>query len=195
MGREATCIAHWQGQSGPVRLHLDSNAFDLKGEIRLSIPRAAIADPKAEAGRLTLTADGEPLLLVMPQADAARWCAALLKPIPSLAQKLGISPDTPAWLVGEPDDPALRAALAPGPAATPGSAALLVAIVNAVADLEPACTLAGARPVWIVTGKGKHATVRETDLRACLRDAGFGDSKSCAVSDTLTATRWQRRKV
>jgi hypothetical protein len=79
-------------------------------------------------------------------------------------------------------------------AATAGSAALLVAIVNTVADLEPACALAGARPVWIVTGKGKHATVRETDLRLWLREAGFGDSKSCAVSDELTATRWRRRR-
>jgi hypothetical protein len=194
MGREAPAIAHWQGRSGAVHLHLDSNAFDLKGDIRLSIPRAAIADPKVEDDRLTLTANGEPLVLEMPEADAARWCAALLKPVPSLAQKLGIGPDTPAWLVGETDDPALRASLAQGPAVTPGSATLLVAIVNAVADLEPPCKLAGGRPVWILTGKGRHATVRETDLRAWLRGAGFGDSKSCAVSETLTATRWQRRK-
>jgi hypothetical protein len=36
--------------------------------------------------------------------------------------------------------------------------------------------------------------VRESELRAWLKEAGFGDSKSCAVSETLTATRWQRRK-
>lgn len=194
MGRDATAIAHWQGHSGPVRLHLDSNAFDLKGAIRLSIPRSAIADPRAEAGRLTLTANGTPLAIDLPEAEAARWCAALRKPVPSLAQKLGIGPDTPAFLVGETEDAALKAALAQGRAATPEEAVLLLSVVRNVADLEPACTLAGARPVWVITGKGKRATVRESDLRAWLRDAGFGDSKSCAVSETLTATRWQMRK-
>jgi hypothetical protein len=194
MGLEATAIAHWQGQSGPVRLHLDSTAFDLKGAIRLSIPRAAIADPRAEAGRLTLTAHGEPLAIDLPEADAARWCAALLKPVPTLAQKLGIGPEAPACLVGETDDTTLLTALEAARAATPDDARILIAIVHAVADLEPAATLAGPRPVWIVTGKGRHATVRESDLRTWLRDAGFGDSKSCAVSETLTATRWQRRR-
>lgn len=194
MGREATAIAHWRGETGPVRVHLDSNALDLKGAIRLSIPRAAIADPRAEAGSLTLSANGESLAIDMPEADAARWCAALLKPVPTLTEKLGIAPDTPAFLIGETDDPALHAALSQGRAAMPEDAALLLAIVRGVTDLEPACALAGQRHIWILTGKGKHATVRESDLRAWLREAGFGDSKSCAVSQTLTGTRWQRRK-
>jgi hypothetical protein len=194
MGREAKAIAHWRGVTGPVRLHLDSTAFDLKGAIRLSIPRAAIADPRAEAGRLTLTAQGEPLAIDLSEADAARWCAALLKPVPTLAQKLGIGPDTPAHLVGETNDSALLAALQNARAATPDDAHILIAIVHGVAHLEPTANLAGPRPVWIVTGKGRQATVSETDLRAWLKEAGFGDSKSCAVSETLTATRWQRRK-
>lgn len=42
--------------------------------------------------------------------------------------------------------------------------------------------------------QGRHATVRETDLRAELRALGFADSKSCAVSDRLTATRYAERK-
>ncbi len=194
MGRETTAIAHWQGQSGSVRLHLDSNAFDLKGAIRLSIPRAAIADPRASNGRLTMTANGEQLAIDLPEADAARWCVALLKPVPNLAQKLGIGPQTPAFLFGETDDPTLLTALGNASAAVPEEGQILIAIVRAVADLEAPTTLAGPRPVWIVTGKGKHATVRESDLRAWLREAGFGDSKSCAVSETLTATRWHRRK-
>jgi hypothetical protein len=195
MGRESSCIAHWRGETGAVRLHLDSTAFDLKGAIRLGIPRAAISGPQADGGRLTLTVDGEPLVLEMPEAEAARWCAALLKPVASLAQKLGIGPGAPALLVGETDDAALLAALDGARASASDQAGLLIAIVASVADLEVPAALAGTRPIWIVTGKGKHATVRETDLRAWLREAGFGDSKSCAVSEALTATRWQRRKV
>jgi hypothetical protein len=194
MGRETTCIAHWRGETGPVRLHLDSISFDLKGAIRLTIPRAAIGDPQASNGRLTLTVDGEPLAIDLPEADAVRWCAVLLKPVPTLAQKLGIGPNAPGYLVGGTEDSALLKALEGARVTTPDAAGLLIAIVTAVADLEAPCALAGPRPVWIVTGKGKHATVRESELRAWLKEAGFGDSKSCAVSETLTATRWQRRK-
>jgi hypothetical protein len=193
MGRETHCTAHWQGRTGQVRLHLDSGAFELSGDIRLRIARADLGSATVEGGRLTLSVGGEMLTLELGAADAAKWHAALLKAPPTLAAKLGVSAATPAFLHGDTDDPQLLHALDGATVPNPEDARLVVALVASVADLDAACAVAGSRPLWVVTGKGRHATVRETDLRTELRARGFGDSKSCAVSEQLTATRWQQR--
>ncbi|TPE59566.1 hypothetical protein FJQ54_13900 [Sandaracinobacter neustonicus] len=191
MGQDSNAIAVWRGGRHPVRLHLDSMAFELSGGLKLRIPRAEVGLPRLQDGRLLLTISGEPLEIEL--AEAARWDAALRKPPPSLAQKLGISADKPGCLIGDTDDPALLAAL-DGASAPDTEAALLIALVASVADLAPACARARGRPIWIVTGKGHYATVRESELRTELRALGFADSKSCAVSERLTATRYAERK-
>ena len=193
MGRESNTTAIWRGERHAVRLHLDSSAFELSGGLKLRIARGEIGEPRLQGNRILLSVGDEPLEIELDPAEAARWDAALRKQPPTLAQKLGISADKPAALIGETDDAALLAALE-GASAPEGGAAILIALINAVGDLAPACARAKGRPIWIVTGKGRHATVRETDLRAELRALGFADSKSCAVSDRLTATRYAERK-
>jgi hypothetical protein len=61
------------------------------------------------------------------------------------------------------------------------------------ADLEAALAVARAAPalpLWCVYGKGKHGGIGDAAIRKYLRDHGYIDSKSCAVSDNLTATRY-----
>ena len=90
-------------------------------------------------------------------------------------------------------DADLQAALSGGvsPAAT-----TLLAELNDAAQLDAALqalTDPSLTAFWGVTVKGKASRLPEATLRSRLRDAGFIDTKSCAVSQTRSATRFQRR--
>jgi hypothetical protein len=77
-----------------------------------------------------------------------------------------------------------------------GQAALLLAIVLDEAALEGAAQCAKTYPdkhIWMLYRKGKTAQVNGTQVRTHMRDLGFIDSKSSAVSDQLTATRYRLR--
>jgi hypothetical protein len=120
-----------------------------------------------------------------------------LKTAPSLAEKLGVSAQTPAFLFGTVDDVALMDTVAGARVATPDMAAILITILLDPADLPHASALALANPdkhIWMVHQKGKRAAVGDTTVRSHMRGLGFIDSKSSAVSDQLTKTRYRLRK-
>ena len=195
MGREARGMVTFGGTSGAASLHLDSTELTLRGAVRARIARRDIAEIAAGPGGLTLRAGGELLHVGLPQAEAARWATALATPPPSLADKLGIGPDKPAVVLGTVTDPALAAALQDAVVADPASATVIVASIRSQADL--AAALAAARdtglPLWCIYPKGKAADPGDAAIRALLRAAGLIDSKSCAVSEVLTATRYRLR--
>ena len=49
-------------------------------------------------------------------------------------------------------------------------------------------------PIWMIYPKGKAAQPSDAEIRSHLRGMGLIDTKSCAVSAQLTATRYIRRK-
>jgi hypothetical protein len=197
MGREAEAHCTWRGESGPVKALLESRELILRGAVRTKIARADIRGVTVKGEALHIDVAGELLILELGAAHAARWATAILKPPPSLAGKLGISAATPALLIGEHDDAALTGALAEGAVAQPGDAAMLVAVLGSMADLAAAFAVAEqhpALPIWCVYAKGPKAEPGDSAVRAFMRDAGWMDSKSCAVSDRLTATRYGRKR-
>jgi hypothetical protein len=71
-------------------------------------------------------------------------------------------------------------------------AAMFVACIDGPDDLAAARATQAtspALPVWTIYPKGKNVTFGDTAIRAAMREAGFRDTKVCAVSDRLTATR------
>ncbi len=112
MGREALATVDWQGQTAEVKALLKSQEIILRRAIRPRIPRSEITDVKVEGDRLCLLATGEPLTLTPGATEAGKWAVVLLKPPPSLAEKLGISAQKRAYVTGPLDDEALRSALA-----------------------------------------------------------------------------------
>lgn len=197
MGREAIAVAHWRGEAAEVKALLESTEIILRGDIRARIRRDAIEAVAVEEDALAVTTDGERLILELGEAEAAKWAARLLAPPPTLADKFGLSPSKPAFVLGEAGDNALAAALDGATAADPAQAAMLVAMLASPADLDATLALAVAHPTlptWCVYGKGKAAAVTDAQVRAAFRDAGFVDTKSSAVSDRWTATRYARRK-
>ena len=74
-------------------------------------------------------------------------------------------------------------------------ASLLIACIENDADLVAAQVSAAATrlPLWCVYPKGKAVNPGDGAIRSALRGAGWIDTKTCAVSERLTATRYARR--
>lgn len=198
MGRETVAVCHWGGEVAEVKLHLSNQFLELRGDLRIDIPRGAIQDVQISGLGLQVLTDGPTLVIELGQGDAESWQKALLKAPPTLAEKLGVSAQLPAYVLGAVDDAPLIDALSGATVATPEAAAILVAILLDPADLPRAATFALDHPdkhIWMVHQKGKGAAVGDTTVRGYMRDLGFIDSKTSAVSDQLTTTRYRLRKV
>ena len=196
MGREAVAVCHWQGEIAEAKLHLDAAGLTLRGEIRVDIPRAHMRDVVLVDEGLRVLTNGSELMMEFSAAEAARWRKALLKTPPTLAEKLGISASSPAFVLGNFTDEALEAALAGATVADAADAAILVAVLMEEPALKEASDLASAHPdkhIWTVHRKGKAAVVGDTAIRSHMRGLGFIDSKTSAVSDQLTTTRYRLR--
>lgn len=195
MGREAIGTATWRGATAEVKVLLESQDLILRGGIRARLPRAGISDVVADGERVRVRVNGEPLVLILGEPEAGRWAEALLKAPPTLAEKLGISAATPALVLGVADD-ALRAALAGAETEMVGEASALVAVLHDATDLDAAVAVAETvpdLPVWFVYPKGTSGPIGGETVRARLRERGYIDSKTSAVSDRFTATRYRRR--
>ena len=78
MGREAVAVCHWQGDVAEAKLHLDSKALSLRGEIRVDVPRSDIRDVLLSESGVRVLTNGPELLLEFGSDDAVRWQKALL---------------------------------------------------------------------------------------------------------------------
>ncbi len=197
MGREATTLAHWRGETAEVMALLESTELIVRRAIRLRIPRATITGVRSEQGRLIVDVGADQLVLELGPVEATKWAATLLKPRPTLAHKLGVAADRPAFVVGVVNDPVLAGALDGATVSAPSAATMLIAVLRVLDDLETALRIARSEPtlpVWCVHGKGKHAIVTDAAVRRRVRAAGYIDNKTSAVSEHWTATRYAPRQ-
>ena len=114
-----------------------------------------------------------------------------------LLDKLGVKPDARVALIGGFPDwfrvvVMQRAALiADGPPSDPVDVAFLAA--DSTSELTPLVDLRGRivanGAIWVVSRKGKEATLRDIEVIAAAVDAGLVDNKVVAFSDTHTALR------
>jgi hypothetical protein len=128
---------------------------------------------------------------------AETWSRAIATPPPSLRAKLGLKQDAMAFLVGGCDDAALANAVEGALTDDVAEAAMIIARIEGPDDLT-AARAAQAKcpdlPIWAIYPKGRNIRYGDGAIRAALREAGFRDSKSCAVSERLTATRYNPRR-
>jgi hypothetical protein len=208
MGLESTCLIEIALPSKkPVRVSgkalLESTGIILRGDaaIRRTIPLTAISDARVDGDWLRFTAAGagqiEPaaIALELGATVAAKWLAKFAAPPRTLAQKLGLNADALTYLLGRTDDVALLDAIRSSQAKSISAATLIIAIVTNTPSLQKATTQylsSKAKFIWIVMGKGKLAALPESEVREYLHAQGLRDSKSCSVSDALTATRYGR---
>jgi len=203
MGREATCMCEWNGEMARVKALIEPPELILRGEIRRRLPFSDLRQLRAEGGALRFKYGRDTVTLKLEASTAKRWVKAILTPPPSLAKKLGITPESTVWMIGENDDVALENALAEARrVARKGSgvgADVIVARANTAAELARAFkTTAKATsigvPIWIVYRKGPGHAISESDVRETGLAAGVVDVKVASVSPTLTGLKFVRRK-
>lgn len=194
MGREAIATCEWRGEVAEVKALLEAREIIVRGDIRLKLERASINAITVDDADLVLTVAGERLVLTLGTKEAVKWHAQLLKPLPTLRQKLGVGPTSKALVIGKINDAELANALEGAVAENGRAASVLIAVLHNEAELNAAITLAETMPerhLWCVYGKGKFATITDSAIRSAMRARGFADSKSCGISEHLTATRYR----
>lgn len=193
MGREALIHAEVGGEAGEVRALLESTELILRGSIRRHYLKAAMEHVIVEDVVLRFQSAGETVRLHLGAKTAQSWASAIAKPPPSLRAKLGLTNGARAILIGAVADDILAEAIH-GCLVTDGAQAqMLIALIDGPDDLTDAQKIhAGfpTLPLWTIYPKGRGVTFGDTAIRTALRAAGFRDTKSCAVSDRLTATRY-----
>jgi hypothetical protein len=187
MGREAIARAEVDGHAAEVKALLEARELILRGPIRRRYAKAALQAVRAEGGALRFESGGEAVALHLGEPAAARWAEAIRKPLPSLRDKLDLGGSV--LMIGACDDPALAEALADACTEDAAQARMIVARVDGAADLDRALAVPGRLAIWAVYAKGKSA-FGDSAIRERLRAAGYRDTKACAVSDRLTATRY-----
>ncbi|MGZ6042852.1 MAG: hypothetical protein ACXWKW_11725 [Asticcacaulis sp.] len=182
-----------------VRALLESHALILRGAMKKTLPTGEIANPRVTGDHLLFEHDGTSYTLLLPQGQAVKWVKKLTTAPPSLADKLGVDATRKALVWGQTEDAAVNEALAGATADRPEEASLGIAIVTVAEDLVTAIdSLTDAMPhaaMWVIHPKGARSALPESQVRDHLRALGFIDTKSCAVSDALTAIRFSRRKT
>lgn len=199
MGREAdTLCQRGSAAATPVKALLESRELILRGSLKARWPLEALRAPRVDGDALCFDVpDGETVRLLLGAAEAAKWLAKLRLPPPTLAHKLGLSTAQPAAAFGPvDDDAALAEALNGARTDRLAEATQLIALVRSPAELAQALSVHAGMPqarfVWVVNEKGTASPFGENAIRAAMRALGYRDSKTCAVSATLSATRYGR---
>lgn len=195
MGREAQGQIGFQGKAGPGKLLLESDALILRGAAPGRIARDEVTGFAVQGDDLVIQTRQGDVVAALGAKEAAAWVRALAKPVPGLAEKLGISAARPVCVLGPLTDDLLMAAVADLTMPANGTTLFLAELPDAAA-FEAALAVLARHPdaaFWGVTVKGRSA-FPEAQLRAQMRGLGYVDSKSCAVSDRMTATRYAQRR-
>lgn len=192
MGREAFVEAAYAGRSGKAKALLEAEGILLRRPLGLTIARGSIRALTVDGGDLVGQAEQGPFRLGLGAGEALKWKAMLEKPLPTLAEKMGLSPGMAVWTFGVLDGAELGEALAGAERVVPDLAAQGIARVEGPGAMEAVAAVAPS-PVWIIHGKGRATAFGDTAVRTAMRAEGWIDVKSCAVSESLSATRYRRR--
>jgi len=197
MGKDVQTTGSFADGSDSGRLQYEGVKLLFRGAQRRVWDAEALKGVRAEGGDLVL-ADGARFSLGDKQAAA--WADAIANPKGRL-DKIGVKPGMRTAVIGVADD-TFTAELAER-GAQPVNELLGLDLLFYAADsaeelakvggLIPALAEGGA--LWIVSRKGKAATVKDVEVMAAAKAAGLVDNKVVGFSPTLTALRFTRRKT
>jgi hypothetical protein len=193
LGLEALCPFHYRGRSVEGKAHLATEAVELSGEIRLTIPFKEITSVEARGGKLKMRFAGEEAVLDLgPQAE--KWALKIRYPKGRL-DKLGIKPGSQVCLLGVQDED-FRTELAERTREIfeePREGADFILFqagtqesLEALATLQSYIKRDGA--IWVLWPKGQRQITRD-HVFAASHAAGLVDIKICAFSDTLSGLK------
>jgi hypothetical protein len=182
--------------SAVTSISLESAELIIRGELRRRVVLRDVRTIREAGDWLWIETADESIGLLLGAELVPKWRTRMQRPAPTLASKLGVSPDARGVLLGAPPDETLAVALADCTTATLADASVAVIVATTVTQLLAAESSLrgqiGARHVWVVHPKGAKSTLGDTAVRAFMRTHGYVDNKTSAVSDALTATRYRR---
>ena len=190
MGREASVKVEIGAESGEVKAVLEAQELILRGAVKRRFVKAEMTQVLASDGVLRFSCQGEQVKLHLGAKLAEAWAKAIAAPPPALKTKLGLDKGARAYLTKPCDDPILADAILGAVTDDSAQASMVIARLDNPDDLPPALT--HGLPIWAIYAKGKAASFGDGAIRTALRAAGYKDTKSCAVSDRLTATRYNK---
>lgn len=198
MGLETKCQIDLGQGAFAGTAHLDSENLTIRGAGKISVPlKSVVRAEVGRGGRLEVKhAHGLLRLELGDRATAEKWMLKIRYPR-SLIDKLGVKADSRVVVLGV-DDPVFATELQQRLGRKPeGRAASDLDLIFYAADsarelerlgeLRRALQPAGA--IWVVSLKGRQATIRDVDVIKAARAAGLVDNKVCGFSATHTALR------
>jgi hypothetical protein len=197
LGKEATVTAAFADGAEQGRLQFEAPKLVFRGAQRRVFEGEALTGVRAEGADLVL-ADGSRFTL--GEKQAAAWVEAILNPKGRM-DKIGVKPGMRAAVMGIVDPTLSTELKASG--ATPVTELADLDLLFYGADsagelaridaLVPMLSEKGA--LWVVSRKGKAATVKDVEVMAAAKAQGLVDNKVVAFSPTLTSLRFTRRKA
>ena len=196
MGKDAQVAARFADGEDEGRLQYEPPKLLFRGARRRVWDGAALKGVRADGGDLVL-ADGSRFAL--GDVQAGRWADAINNPKGRL-DKLGVKAGMRVAVIGVADDALVGELAERGVELLHEFAGLdllfyaadSVHELSRIDELIPALAEKGA--LWIVSRKGKAATVKDVDVMAAAKAFGLVDSKVVGFSETLTALRFTRRR-
>lgn len=197
MGKDAQVAARFADGADEGRLQYEAPKLLFRGAQRRVWDAEGLKGVRAEGGDLVL-ADGARFAL--GEKQAANWAEAIANPKGRL-DKLGVKPGMRVAVLGVADEAIAGELAARGAALANDLQALDILFYGAdsadelarIGELVPALAEKGA--LWIVSRKGKAATVKDVEVMAAAKSFGLVDNKVVGFSDTLTALRFTRRRA
>ncbi len=194
MGKEALVNARFPDGDDDGKLQWEQPKLIFRGAARRVFEGDALKSVRAEGGDLVV---GE-ARFELGEAQAAKWAEAINNP-PSRLDKLGVKPGQRVGVHNLADHEFIDE-LSTRAAPTSELADLEILFygaddadeLTAIGGLIPALAEGGA--LWIVSRKGKAATVKDVEVMAAARAHGLVDNKVCGFSDAHTALRFTRRR-
>lgn len=194
MGKEAHVRAVLADGADEGRLQYEAPKLVFRGRERRVFDGEALKGLRAEGPELVL-ADGSRFELGERQAKS--WAEAILNPKGRL-DKIGVKPGMRTAVIGV-DDATFTAELKDRgavPVAELKDLDLLFYAADSQAELDRVAdlvqTLGETGALWIVSRKGRAATLKDIDVMAAAKAAGLVDNKVVGFSATLTALRFTR---
>lgn len=197
MGKDAEVTARLAEGPDEGRLQYEAPKLLFRGAQRRVWDAEGLKGVRAEGGDLVL-ADGARFALGEKQAKS--WADAIAHPKGRL-DKIGVKPGMRVAVLGV-EDTALAGELAARDAAPLNDLSELDILFYAaddaealarIGDLVPSLAEKGA--LWVVSRKGKAATVKDVEVMAAAKSFGLVDNKVVGFSETLTALRFTRRRA
>ena len=196
MGKEAQVSAVFGDGADQGRLQYEAPKLIFRGAVRRVFEGPALLGVLADGPDLVLQ-DGSRFTL--GEKPAARWVHAIANP-KSRLDKIGVKAGMRVAVLGVDDATFADELLGHGALLTDDLSTLDLLLYAADSDedlsrlpeLIPALADKGA--LWVVSRKGKAASVKDIDVMAAAKAVGLVDNKVVGFSPTLTALRFVRRK-